>query len=128
MEDVWATFQEDAGLLADTIEGIREHLERDSFGSVTLEMYKNKIQNICISRIDDDMTEDDVFEVYCSTFKDIGIDSYFIRNYYIELFYMTHPEVSLLVIRNTLKKSLVPLYAISVSEIGKRRVGKECGS
>lgn len=120
MEDVWATFQEDAGLLADTIEGIREHLERDSFGSVTLEMYKNKIQNICISRIDDDMTEDDVFEVYCSTFKDIGIDSYFIRNYYIELFYMTHPEVSLLVIRNTLKKSLVPLYAISVSELFKR--------
>lgn len=120
MEDVWATFQEEAGLLADTIEGIREHLERDSFGSVTLEMYKNKIQNICISRIDDDMTEDDVFEVYCSTFKDIGIDSYFIRNYYIELFYMTHPEVSLLVIRNTLKKSLVPLYAISVSELFKR--------
>ena len=36
MEDVWVTFQEESGLLEDTIEGIRKHLESESFDSVKI--------------------------------------------------------------------------------------------
>ena len=120
MEDVWVTFQEESGLLEDTIEGIRKHLESESFDSVTLEMYKNRIQEICMSRIDDDMTEGDVFDVYCKTFEDLGIKGYFIRNCYLELFYLKYTELSLLVLRNTIKSKPVPFYAIGVAETFKR--------
>lgn len=128
MDDVWATFQEEAGLLEDTIDGIRQRLEEDNFDSVTLEMYQNRIQEICMSRVDDDMTCDGVFTVYCDTFEELGIRNIFIRNYFIERFYTADLSLSLLILGNSIRNIPVPINALGVSEIFTRlrRIASTC--